>query len=115
MSEQAGQAFRAIHGLLGMARRSGHLIMGFDAAAGLITQKKAKLILLASDISPKTEKELRFAASKAENELVWLRLTATKDELAAALGLKKPIGIIAIDDNGFANAVITRFNDKSNH
>ena len=47
-------------GLLGLSRRAGHMTCGFDAVADLLRGGRAVLVLLASDLSPKTEKELRF-------------------------------------------------------
>ena len=55
-------------GLLGIARRSGHILIGFDAVRAALLAGKTQLILLASDCSPKTEKELRFAA-EGKNEI----------------------------------------------
>ena len=42
-------------GLLGLSRRAGHMTCGFDAVADLLRGGRAVLVLLASDLSPKTE------------------------------------------------------------
>ena len=91
-------------GLLGIARRSGHILIGFDAVRAALLAKKAQLILLASDCSPKTEKELRFAGRDTTCPIHTVDMT--KDEMAAALGLQKPVACAATDDVGFAKAML---------
>ncbi|MBQ4332744.1 MAG: ribosomal L7Ae/L30e/S12e/Gadd45 family protein [Clostridia bacterium] len=87
-------------GLLGIARRAGHILIGFDAVRAALLAHKTQLILLASDCSPKTEKELRFAAQDKHCPICPVR--ATKEDLAGALGLQKPVAVVATDDAGFA-------------
>ena len=91
-------------GLLGIARRAGHILIGFDAVRAALLAKKTRLILLASDCSPKTEKELRFAGKETTCHI--LSVEETKEELAAALGLEKPVAVTATDDSGFAKAMM---------
>ena len=91
-------------GLLGIARRSGHILIGFDAVRAALLAGKTQLILLASDCSQKTEKELRFAAQ--DNACPICTVDGTKDEMAAALGLQKPVAVAATDDVGFAKAML---------
>ena len=90
-------------GLLGIAKRSGHILIGFDAVRAALLAKKTRLILLASDCSPKTEKELRFAAKDSTCPIH--TVDGTKDEIAAALGMQKPVAVVATDDPGFAKAM----------
>ena len=91
-------------GLLGIARRSGHILIGFDAVRAALLAGKTQLILLASDCSPKTEKELRFAAEGKTCPVV--KVEADKDAFTAALGMQKPVAVIATDDRGFATAMM---------
>ena len=97
-------------GLVGMARRAGRLTAGFDAVKDLITAKKAQLVLMAADLSPKTEKELRFTAGDA---VPLLTTALTKDEIGHAGGWQKPVGVIATEDKGFA-AAMRRAADRRN-
>ena len=90
-------------GLLGIAKRSGHILIGFDAVRAALLADKTQLILLASDCSPKTEKELRFAAKDSTCPIH--TVDGTKDEIAAALGMQKPVAVVATDDPGFAKAM----------
>ena len=71
-------------GLLGIARRGGKITSGFDAVRELISDKKDVLVLLAMDLSAKTEKELRYAAG--ENKEIF-KIPFTKDEVGKAIGL----------------------------
>lgn len=89
-------------GLLGICRRSGHLAVGCDAVTGWMRQGKARAVVLAADLSAKTEKEIRFTAEKHPARL--LRTPLTKERLGQALGLQKPVGVLATDDRGFAAA-----------
>lgn len=91
-------------GTLGICRRAGHLIIGFDAVKGLFLQGRAALIMTATDLSEKTEKELRFLLKN--NDTLLCSLPLSKDTLGAALGLVKPVGIIATDDSGFAASIV---------
>ena len=96
-------------GLLGMCRRSGHILIGFDAVRAALLAKKTRLVLLASDCSPKTEKELRFAAQNTTCPIH--AVDVTKEEMAAALGLQKPVAVAATDDVGFAKAMMKHSTD----
>ncbi len=98
-------------GLLGICRRSGHLTVGFDAVKGLLIQRKATLIMTAADLSEKTEKELRFAIN--EQQVPLSRLPLDKASIGAALGLQKPVGVIATDDSGFAASIVNLKEDDA--
>lgn len=89
-------------GKLGICRRAGHLAMGRDAVSGWMRLGKAKAVVLAADLSPKTEKEIRFTAEKFPARL--LRTSLDKEQIGQALGVSKPVGVLATDDRGFAAA-----------
>ncbi len=93
-------------GLLGMARRAGRLTTGYDAVAALVASGAVILVLTAADLSEKTEKELRFAAQDKRAEIQ--KIPLTKEEIGHSLGLKKPVGVLALEDKGFAAAVKKR-------
>lgn len=90
-------------GLLGMSRRAGKLTAGFDAVERLLKSGKADVVLMASNLSAKTEKELRFAAKGRDDRLFSLPLD--KMELGKVLGFEKPLGVLALSDKGFAAAI----------
>ena len=90
--------------LLGIARRAGHVAIGFDAVKASVTDGRAQLVLLAVDRSAKTEKELRYTAQDSPCPIHVL--AADKETLAHALGLQKPVAVAATDDRGFAAAML---------
>ena len=71
--------------LLGIARRAGHIAIGFDAVKALVVSGRAQIVLLAADRSAKTEKELRYTAQ--ENPCPIYVIDADKEAIAHALGL----------------------------
>ena len=86
-----------------MARRAGKLTTGFDAVTARIREGMAAAVLIAADLSEKTEKELRFAARN--RPVPFLRLPLNKEEVGAVLGLKKPVGVLSLEDMGFATSL----------
>ncbi len=90
--------------LLGIARRAGHVTIGFDAVKALLVSERAQLILFAADRSAKTEKELRYTAQNCPCPIQVL--AADKQALAHALGLQKPVAVAATDDPRFAAAML---------
>ncbi len=96
-------------GLLGIARRAGHAVIGFDAVKAALQNGKAHIVLFAADRSEKTEKELRFAAQSSPCPIQVL--AADKAALSRALGLQKPVAVVAIDDRGFATAMLQHLSD----
>lgn len=97
-------------GLLGLCRRAGRLAIGFDAAVGAIKQRTARLIVLAADVSPKTAKEMRFFAAPLSLSVVVI--ACPKETLGTVLGLQKPVGVIAVTDEGFAKALEAQVNHQ---
>lgn len=92
---------RKLAGLIGMARRAGRLTIGFDAVREQLEAGKAAFVLLAADLSAKTEKELLFGLKQVKAG----RGPLGKEEMAHALGSLRPVGVIATDDEGFATAM----------
>lgn len=78
--------------------------MGFDAAVQELGSPKTKTagLLLAADVSQKTEKEIRFAAEKHGKTVV--RAEFTMDEAESALG--KRVGVLLVLDEGLYGSLI---------
>ncbi len=92
--------------LLTICRKAGKLTLGFDATKEALLGKKAYLIITASDISTKTEKEIRFFAEKSN-------VNAVKSDITIEeyyVGLGKKVGIIGICDEGFAKKLTELIN-----
>ncbi len=89
-------------GLLGIARRAGRLQTGFEATVTAVKSGDARLMLCAGDVSEKTRKEWRFATKDA---LPLTSLPLDKTALGRALGAPRPVGLVAVCDEGFARAM----------
>ena len=50
--------------MLGISRKAGFAVLGFDKVKDSLMSKKAKIVCLCSDISDKTKKEIIFFADK---------------------------------------------------
>ncbi len=86
--------------LLGLCRRAGRLVIGFDPVKEAIDTDKAFLILCASDISHNTEKKIRMAV-EAKGNVEYRIINRTKDEVSFSLG--KTCATLAVIDKGFAD------------
>lgn len=89
--------------LLGLARRAGRLTMGNDAVMGSVEEGASALILLASDLSPRTTRSVEQAAEAAGTEV--RRINQSMDEISMALG--KRCGVVSVNDTGFAKKART--------
>lgn len=87
-----------LFGLLTICRKAGRMTMGFDSVKESILTGKAKAVFLASDISAKTEKEVRFFAGRKAVPVY--PLGASIAEIEFSVGRKA--GVIGICDEGFA-------------
>lgn len=86
---------------LGFVRKAGKMSIGFAKTKESLQKGKAKLVVVALDVSEKSEKEIRFFS---KNEVTVIRLPFTIEELSAAIGIKA--GIVSVEDDGFAGAIL---------
>ena len=91
--------------LLGLARRSGHLIIGTDRVISSMQQGKVHLILLASDASTNTIDKLIKKAYFYQIEVV---TSYDASSLQQATGSKTLV--YALNDAGFAKAIQKEIN-----
>lgn len=98
--------------LLGFAAKAGKLSFGTHATEWAITVGKARLIVIAEDISGKTVKEIRFKADKKNIPVLVLEGIGS-EELSHRVG--KSCGIIAVCDTGFADAVNKYFKEETRY
>ena len=89
---------------LGLARRAGKLVFGFETVKTAMQKGEAEVIFCASDISEKTAKEISFLSERMETELV--KTAYDMKTLGASIG--KMTGIICITDEGFAQMLIQK-------
>ena len=96
--------------LLGFASKAGKLGYGFSVALENINGGKSKLILTASDLSPKSQKEVLFHAEKKGVPVLNLQNTDIFS-LSNAIGHK--CGVVSVNDGNFAKAIKEDFlNDQ---
>ena len=88
--------------LLGFAAKAGKLSFGTHATTFSIESGRAKLVVVASDISEKSVKEIKFKAAK-QNIPVKTLSDTTSQVLSHTVG--KTCGIISVNDQGFADAI----------
>ena len=94
--------------LLGLARRAGRLVAGFDVVRRAVARGDACLVLVAADASPGQRERIgRWAAAQGVPVRVW----GSKDELGRATG-GSPKAIVAVCDPGFAEQVLTRIEPR---
>lgn len=86
-----------IMGLLTMARRAGKLSLGMDMSKDACKNGISKGICVATDISPKSLKEIMFVCS-LENVPIY-SLGMNMESIGIELG--KKVGIISVNDGGF--------------
>lgn len=96
--------------LLGMARRSGKLSLGHDAAISSIVKNKAKLCVMSSESSERLQKEMKHACTFENKNIPLLITEYTTLELSSAIGSKA--AVITVDDEGFGKALTERYQDK---
>ena len=87
---------------LGLCRRAGKLVAGFDAVCGLLSEGASNVVVfLTLDASLKTAKEVQYYANKHGVEVI--RLNVTKSEIYEILN--KSFAVLAITDIKMANMI----------
>jgi ribosomal protein L7Ae-like RNA K-turn-binding protein len=87
---------------LTIARKAGKIVFGFDPSVAA----KPVLLLTATDISPKTLKELKFKCP----DTPILEINLSKSDLSEYF--HKSIAIVAVCDDGFATAIKKAITDE---
>jgi len=83
-----------------LCRRAGKLVIGFDAVIKeLASVKPGAGVVLAADVSPKTEKEVRFRAPGTEV----IRADFTMADAEGAVG--KRAGVFLVTDAGLYGSI----------
>lgn len=92
-----------ILGTLGLCRRAGKTIFGFDAVIDEVKSPKGKAygVIMAKDLSEKTKKEVLFYCGKYNVPAETVNVTL--EEISGVMG--KRTGVIAILDKGLFNSV----------
>ena len=101
-AEEKKVELETIVSLLHLARRAGKLIMGTAACEQSMQRHKAKLVILAEDISERTKKNIEKIKSKAP-----IIFCSTKDMLGEEFDRNK-LGILVVEDGNFAHGIMRR-------
>ena len=88
--------------LLGIAKKAGRIVCGYEKALESIHKHKAYIVFTASDLSEKTERGLIYACEEMDTKVK--RLGVSMFELSNAVGQKT--GIVSVNDKGFAKRLI---------
>jgi ribosomal protein L7Ae-like RNA K-turn-binding protein len=91
-----------IASLIGFAAKSGKLLLGAYSVEQGISQKKAKLVLTASDMNPKRIEKLSMWCRDMEIPILCI---GTKTDYGALLR-KPPLGLLALTDEHMVSGVI---------
>lgn len=96
--------------LLGMARRSGNLCLGHDAAVSSVVKNKAQLCIISDEGSDRLKKEMAHACSFEGKNIPVIIVSYEITELSKAIGSKA--AVITVTDEGFAGALIKRYEEN---
>ena len=99
-------ADKDVAGVLGLAQKAGKISSGDAGVKEALAAGKAKLLVIASDASPNTEKELRFLAAKSSVPVI---ICMKREELGLCIG-KAPRAAIAVLDTGLAGLITKKMN-----
>lgn len=77
------------------------MIIGFDAAVDEIRKRTVGGVVLASDISPKTEKEIEFHAR--QNNIEVIKAAFSMEDAKRAVG--KRAGVFFVTDEGLFGSI----------
>ena len=94
-----------IHGLLGLSAKAGKIMSGTDMVLEGIVKRKVKLLVMASDASPKSIKNMEFTCEKYKVEII---VFGTIEENSRAIG-KENRAVIGVTDDNLAQAILKQF------
>ena len=83
--------------MLGIARKANMVSLGFNPVVDMLKTKKVKLIFIASDVSDKTRKNIKYEADKANVTIIDTPYTMEDFNRAVS----KKAAVLSINDSGF--------------
>ena len=97
-------------GTIGLCRRAGKLIFGFDAVKDEVISPKSKIsgVIIADDLSDKTKKEVNFICNK--HNIPVCAPGVTMNEIKGVIG--KFTGILGILDDGLFRSINNQTIDR---
>ncbi|MDF2948053.1 MAG: hypothetical protein K0R07_63 [Sedimentibacter sp.] len=91
-----------IYSMLGIARKGGNISIGYDVTCLDVKDNKSKLVLIATDASDKTKKNVQFICDKYETKYIEY---GEKEILGKSLG-KKMVSVISVKDINIASYLL---------
>ena len=98
-------------GMLSLCRKAGKLMIGFSPVRDSIEAGKARLVLFASDFSPRSRERMERALAKSGDPPGSRTVEAAMADLAQVCG--KQAGVVAITDEGFAAGILRLLCDQT--
>ena len=95
---------------IGLARRAGAAALGTEQVRDSAKSGKAKLIIVASDVSENTKKEITDTATFYKTEYIISHYTMA--ELSSAVGLMRSTSSVAILDSNLTVLIKNSLNTK---
>jgi len=89
-------------GMLGLARKSGKLIVGFDALTTHLKKNRIPLVIIAKDASDKGKQNMIFYCEKQETNYLEF---SSKEELGRILN-RLEVSFVGIKDRNMAEYVV---------
>lgn len=86
---------------LGLCRRAGKLITGFDAVEETVLKGESQLVIVADDVSQNTQKKLSRTCEAHNVKLI--KLNRSKEEISAAVG--RFTATASVTDKGFSQNI----------
>ena len=96
-----------ISGILSMCRRAGKLIGGMDEVKSSCRKKEARLVLVTSDFSEKSYKDIKYLCEREKVPV--LGIPGSMDDVGECVGRR--FGVMAVTDKGFAESIKLRLAD----
>ncbi len=92
---------RKTKSMLGLARRANAIRTGDFAVSQLVSEKKAKIVIVARDAGNNTKKKFSNSCHFYNTTLLPF---STKEEISACIG-KENVAVLAIEDENFAKKI----------
>lgn len=90
-----------VYGLLGLTTKSGNIVFGTEACIEKIEKRIAKLVIVASDASEKTKKNIKYICDKNN---IPIKVFGTIDKISKCIG-KNNKAVIGIKNESLANQI----------
>lgn len=94
----------SVLGTLSICRRAGKLVGGTDEVKNTVKRGEARLVILTSDVSEKSRKDMAFICERHKTAIA----TVPETMFDIAEGVGKRYGVMAITDKGFAQSILKK-------